>query len=65
MPAGVSWGQYIGFTVTALLSMGVGAQIVHRLYQPLGDLEEYVDREYQRILKEKSTEESNSNKSTL
>lgn len=49
MPAGVSWGQYIGFTVSALVSMGVGAQIVHRFYQPLSDLDEYVEREYQRI----------------
>lgn len=47
MPAGVSWGQYIGFTVTALLSMGIGAQVVHRFYQPLSDLEEYIEREYQ------------------
>lgn len=49
MPAGVSWGQYIGFTVAALVSMGVGAQVVHRLYQPLGDLEEYVEKEFKRI----------------
>lgn len=48
MPAGVSWGQYIGFTVSALVSMGLGAQLVHRLYRPLGDLDEYVEREYQR-----------------
>lgn len=49
MPAGVSWGQYIGFTVAALVSMGVGAQVVHRLYQPLGDLEEYAEKEFKRI----------------
>lgn len=49
MPAGVSWGQYIGFTVAALMSMGIGAQVVHRLYQPLSDLEEYVEKEFQRV----------------
>lgn len=49
MPAGVSWAQYIGFTVAALLSMGVGAQVVHRFYQPLSDLEEYVEKELQRV----------------
>ena len=49
MPAGVSWGQYIGFTCAALVSMGVGAQFVHRVYQPLKDLDEYVEKEWKRI----------------
>lgn len=31
------------------MSMGIGAQVVHRLYQPLSDLEEYVEKEFQRV----------------
>lgn len=58
MPAGVSWGQYIGFTVAALMSMGIGAQVVHRVYQPLSDLEEYVEKEFQRIREADSAKKS-------
>lgn len=63
MPAGVSWGQYLGFTVAALVSMGVGAQVVHRFYQPLHDLEEYIDREYQERMKKLQLDSTKSSSS--
>lgn len=45
MPAGVSWSQYIKFTVAAFLTMSAGAQTVHIYYKPLKDLNVYVERE--------------------
>jgi len=44
MPAGVSWGTYIKYTLAAGLSMVAGAQTVHQLYRPLDDLEEWVKK---------------------
>lgn len=45
MPAGVSWGQYIIFFSAAMVSMFAGAQLVHMYYQPLKDLDKYVEKE--------------------
>jgi len=42
MPAGVPWGEYMRFFVTAFASMAAGAQIVHIYYKPLEDMEELV-----------------------
>lgn len=54
MPAGVSWPTYIKFSLSAGLSMVVGAQTVHQFYRPLEDLEEWVKRfeEQQKIIAE-------------
>ncbi|XP_030024291.1 protein brawnin [Manduca sexta] len=49
MPAGVSWGQYISFSVAAMLSMLAGSQVVHQYYKPLRDLNVYVTRELQNL----------------
>lgn len=45
MPAGVSLGQYIKFSVAAFLAMSAGSQVVHIYYKPLDDLNVYVERE--------------------
>lgn len=45
MPAGVSWGRYITFAITAMLSMMAGSQVVHIYYKPLSDLDKYIAEE--------------------
>ncbi|XP_050672752.1 protein brawnin [Leptidea sinapis] len=45
MPAGVSWGRYLSFTVAAGLSMLAGSQAVHLHYKPLVDLNVYLKKE--------------------
>ncbi|XP_037973856.1 protein brawnin [Plutella xylostella] len=49
MPAGVSWGQYISFSVAAMASMLAGSQIVHQHYRPLQDLNDYITRELKNL----------------
>lgn len=41
-------GKYIGAAIIGLISMAAGAQMVHQYYQPLSDLEDYVEREIAR-----------------
>ena len=45
MPAGVSWSQYLRYTTAAMLSMFAGAQLVHIYYQPMKDIEVYIEKE--------------------
>ncbi|XP_029669147.1 uncharacterized protein C12orf73 homolog [Formica exsecta] len=45
MPAGLSWPRYIMFCTTTLVTMLAGAQCVHQIYKPLGDLEDLVEQE--------------------
>ncbi|XP_047527880.1 protein brawnin [Vanessa atalanta] len=45
MPAGVTWGQYISFSMAALVSMLAGSQMVHMRYHPLDDLQKYINKE--------------------
>lgn len=45
MPAGVSWGSYLSFTASAMISMLAGAQLVHQYYKPLEDLNVYIEEE--------------------
>lgn len=45
MPAGVSMKEYLKFTTAAMLAMFAGSQLVHRYYNPLKDLNYYVDKE--------------------
>ncbi|XP_045491432.1 protein brawnin [Colias croceus] len=49
MPAGVSWGQYISFSISAMLSMLAGSQLVHLQYKPLIDLHKYIEKELQHL----------------
>lgn len=37
--------EYLKFTSAAMLAMFAGSQLVHRYYNPLKDLNYYVDRE--------------------
>lgn len=48
MPAGLSYGSYFKMVFVAIISMAAGSQLVHQYYEPLSDLEEYVEREIQR-----------------
>lgn len=45
MPAGVSWGQYTKFFISAMLSMMAGSQLVHIYYKPLEDIDVYIEKE--------------------
>ncbi|XP_076448508.1 ubiquinol-cytochrome c reductase complex assembly factor 6-like [Babylonia areolata] len=45
MPAGVTWGRYLRFFTASMLSMFAGAQVVHLIYRPLDDMEEWVEKE--------------------
>ena len=45
MPAGVSWSQYLKFSAAAFLSMMGGAQAVHLYYNPLKDMDVFIENE--------------------
>lgn len=49
MPAGVTWGQYLSFSFSAMLSMLAGSQVVHLQYEPLKDLNEYINKELKNL----------------
>lgn len=49
MPAGVTWGQYISFSIAAMLSMLAGSQLVHQHYKPLVDLNKYINKEIEHL----------------
>lgn len=49
LPPGVTVGQYIRFTGTALLTMFLGSQLVHTYYKPLNDLSKYVEAEIENL----------------
>lgn len=34
MPAGISWGKYLKFTVASFASMFAGSTVVHWIYRP-------------------------------
>jgi hypothetical protein len=55
MPAGVSWSTYLKFFVASMVSMMLGAQAVHAYYQPLSDLNQLVEKEIDRLKKDKMT----------
>lgn len=50
MPAGVSWPRYLSFFATAMLAMFAGAQTVHVYYNPLSNIDKYIEEE---MLKQK------------
>ncbi|XP_021712290.1 uncharacterized protein C12orf73 homolog [Aedes aegypti] len=47
MPAGVPTKEYVKFMAAALFSMFAGSQIVHLYYNPLKDLNYYIEKEIQ------------------
>lgn len=48
MYAGISFVKYASVLVISAVSMMAGSQLVHQLYKPLDDLEDYVEREIQK-----------------
>lgn len=53
MPAGVSWPTYLKFFAASMVSMMLGAQAVHECYHPLDDLNQLVEKEMDRLKKDK------------
>lgn len=51
MPLGVSLSKYLKFMTCSLLSMFAGSQLVHWYYNPLKDIDEYVEKEKQKYKK--------------
>lgn len=49
LPPGVTAGQYIRFTCTALCTMFLGSQLVHNYYKPLKDLDKYLQSEIENL----------------
>lgn len=54
MPAGVSWSKYSLFFTAAMVSMFAGSQVVHIYYKPLQDLDNYIEKEKEKTMKENS-----------
>lgn len=47
MPAGEPFGTYFKGLIAAALSMAAGSSVINRIFQPLSDLDEYIEREMQ------------------
>lgn len=45
MPAGIPIAVYTKCILVGIVSMMAGSSVVHNYYQPLNDLEDYVERE--------------------
>lgn len=48
------WG-YVKFSIMAFTSMMFGSQLVHNRYMPLDDLEDYVEKEIEKIKADRKT----------
>ena len=42
MPAGMSWPKYLRLITASMGSMLLGSQLVHNIYRPLDDLDEFI-----------------------
>lgn len=51
MPAGMGWGPYLRFFITATLTAFAGSQTVHLIFRPLDDLEDLVEEELKELRK--------------
>lgn len=49
MLPGVSLSHYLCFTTTAFICAGIGSQIVHKHYNPLSDLDKYIEVELKKL----------------
>jgi len=49
MSGNISIATYIKFSLIAITSMMFGSQIVHNQYKPLDDLEDYVEKEMEKL----------------
>lgn len=45
----VSTSSYVKFVIMAMTSMMFGSQFIHNIYKPLDDLEDYVEREMEKL----------------
>lgn len=61
MPAGVGWGEYLRFTIAAMLAMAAGSQVVHSIYKPLDGLDDLIAQKQAEIVG--NMEEPSNNKS--
>ena len=44
MPGGLSWPKYVTLMSSSMFMMFLGSQLVHNIYKPLKDQEEYVEK---------------------
>jgi hypothetical protein len=49
MGGNITFASYVKFSLMALTSMMFGSQLVHSIYKPLDDLEEYVEKEVEKL----------------
>lgn len=49
MSGSISLASYVKFSIVALTSMMFGSQFVHNIYKPLDDLEDYVEKEMEKL----------------
>lgn len=49
LPPGVSLGRYLSFASAALISMFLGAQLVHNYYKPMKDLNRFIEAEVNKL----------------
>jgi len=49
MSGNISIAAYVKFSIMAMASMMFGSQLVHNQYKPLDDLEDYVEKEIEKL----------------
>lgn len=49
MSGSVPTSSYVKFVLMAMASMMFGSQFIHNIYKPLDDLEEYVEKEMEKL----------------
>lgn len=49
MSGNISIAAYVKFSLMAMTSMMFGSQLVHNQYKPLDDLEDYVEKEIEKL----------------
>jgi len=49
MSGNISIAAYVKFSLMAIASMMFGSQLVHNQYKPLDDLEDYVEKEMEKL----------------
>jgi len=49
MSGNISIAAYVKFSLMAITSMMFGSQLVHNQYKPLDDLEDYVEKEIEKL----------------
>lgn len=49
MSGNIPIAAYVKFGIMAMVSMMFGSQLVHNVYKPLDDLEDYVEKEIENL----------------